>query len=119
MDTISPFAPKSVVSLVIAKDNQLFKTQAKVNYSQIGMGMGLLFTTADPDQLLLLGTWLAELEEGKQRDKVAPTLHLQADTSNSTDHELRNIFIELVTLLSRKNIMNDSEGMALVRKLAK
>jgi len=59
MDTISPFAPKSVVSLVITKDNQLFKTQAKVIYSQIGMGMGLLFTTADPDQLLLLGTWLA------------------------------------------------------------
>ena len=119
MDTISPFAPKSVVSLVITKDNQLFKTQAKVIYSQIGMGMGLLFTTADPDQLLLLGTWLAELDEGKQRDTVAPALQLQGPASNNTDHELRNIFIELVILLSRKNIMNDSEGMALVRKLAK
>jgi PilZ domain len=118
-DMINPFAAKSVVSLVITKDNQLFKTRARVIYSQIGMGMGLLFTTADPDQLLLLGTWLAELNEGKHRDTVAPAIQLPADTSNNTDHDLRNIFIELVTLLSRKNIMNDSEGMALLRKLSK
>ena len=119
MDTICPFAAKAVISLVITKDNQSFKTQAKVIYSQVGMGMGLLFTTSDPDQLLLLGTWLAELDQGKQRDTVAPALQLQADTAKHTDHELRNIFTELVTLLSRKNIMNDSEGMALLRKLSK
>src|ERR1700687_1199177 len=119
MDTLCPFAAKAVISLVITKDNQSFKTQAKVIYSQVGMGMGLLFTTSDPDQLLLLGTWLAELDQGKQRDTVAPALQLQADTAKPPDHELRNIFTELVTLLSRKNIMNDSEGMALLRKLSK
>jgi len=119
MDTINPFAAKAVVTLVIAKDNQFFKTQAKVVYSQVGMGMGLLFTTADPDQLLLLGTWLAELDAGKQHDPVAPWLQLQADTSKNTNHELRDVIIELITLLSRKNIVNDSEGMALLRKLSK
>jgi hypothetical protein len=119
MDTICPFAAKAVVSLVVTKDNQSFKTQAKVVYSQIGMGMGLLFTKADPDQLLLLGTWLAELDQGKQRDAVVPAAQLQTNTANGVDHELRNIFTELVTLLSRKNIMSDSEGMALLRKLSK
>src|ERR1700737_782191 len=65
VDTICPFAAKAVITLVITKDDQSFKTEAKVVYSQIGMGMGLLFTKADPEQLLLLGTWLAELDHGK------------------------------------------------------
>src|ERR1700722_17231629 len=43
MDTICPFAEKADVSLTITKDEQSFTTQAKVVYSQMGMGMGLLF----------------------------------------------------------------------------
>jgi hypothetical protein len=61
MDTICPFPTKADVTLTITRDKQSFKTQAKVVYSQIGMGMGLLFTTAQPEQLRQLGIWLGEL----------------------------------------------------------
>jgi hypothetical protein len=119
METISPFAPKAAVTLTITRDNQSFKTQAKVVYSQIGMGMGLLFTTAEPEQLRLLGMWLGELGGGKWREPDAPNLMQQPDSAKNTDHELRDIFRELITLLSRKDIVNDSEGKALLRKLSK
>ncbi len=119
METISPFAPKAAVTLTITRGNQSFKTQAKVVYSQIGMGMGLLFTTAEPEHLRLLGTWLCELGGGKPDEPHVPNLIQQPNTVNNTDHELRDIFGELITLLSRKDIVNDSEGKALLRKLSK
>jgi hypothetical protein len=61
MDTISPFATRAAVTLTITKNNQSFTTEANVIYSQIGMGMGLFFTKAEPAQLSLLEAWLQEL----------------------------------------------------------
>lgn len=119
METISPFAPKAAVTLTITSASQSFKTQAKVVYSQIGMGMGLLFTTTEPEQLRLLGTWLGELAGGKQGVPDAPHLQLQLDAAKNTDHMLRDTLAELITLLSRKSIVSDSEGKAMLRKLSK
>ena len=84
--------------------------------------MGLLFTTAEPDQLRILGSWLNELSGGKMADEEQSNLFLQRETAKSTDaelRELRKIVSELVALLNSKNVLDDSEGMALLRKLAK
>jgi|SRR5580658_5749681 hypothetical protein len=122
VDTINPFAKDSAVTLTVTRDNQSFKTQAKVVYSKMGMGMGLLFTTAEPDQLRILGSWLNELSGGSAEEEEQPNVFLQREAAKSTDvelRELRKIVSELVALLNSKSILNDSEGMALLRKLAK
>ena len=122
VDTINPFAKDASVNLTVTKDNQSFKTQAKVVYSKIGMGMGLLFTTAEPDQLRILGSWLHELSGGRMDQEEQANVFLQRETAKSTDvelQELRIVVSELVALLNGKNILNDSEGMALLRKLSK
>jgi hypothetical protein len=122
VDTINPFAKDAAVTLTVTRDNQSFKTQAKVVYSKIGMGMGLLFTTAEPDQLRILGSWLNELSGGRIDDEEQPNVFLQRETAKSADTELRELrktVSELVALLNGKNILSDSEGMALLRKLAK
>jgi hypothetical protein len=119
VDTINPFAKDAAVTLTITRDNQSFKTQAKVVYSTNGMGMGLLFTTAEPEQLHVLGSWLNELSGLKVNEQQAPNPAIQPDAANATDHELRKIVSELVALLNGKNILDDSEGMALLRKLSK
>jgi hypothetical protein len=121
MDTINPFAKDAAVTLTVTRDNQSFRTQAKVVYSKTGMGMGLLFTTSEPDQLRILGSWLNELSGGKI-DEDESNLFLQRETTKNADvelQELRKIVSELVALLNGKNILNDSEGMALLRRLAK
>ena len=76
MDTISPFAVKAAVTLMITRDNQSFTTQAKV------------------EQLCMLETWLSELGEGKQREPSAPILVLQPDTAKSFDHQTRAVLVE-------------------------
>jgi hypothetical protein len=119
MDTISPFIAATAVTLTITRGNESFKTQAKVVYSQSGMGMGLLFTTAETEELRMLGMWLGELAGGEQRQKTASNGELQSDTPKSTGYELRDIFEELITLLRRKNVLIDSEAEALLRKLSK
>ncbi len=119
VDTINPFAKGSAVTLTITKDNLFFKTQAKAVYSNVGMGMGLLFTTAEPDHLQVLGKWLSELSGEIVSEPPALNSIVQPKATNGTDPELRKIFGELVALLNGKSILNDSEGMALLRKLSK
>jgi len=122
VDTINPFAKDAAVTLTVTRDNQSFKTQAKVVYSKAGMGMGLLFTTAEPEQLRTLGSWLHELSGGRTEEEEHSNVFLQPETAKSSEvelRELRKIVSELVALLNGKNILNDSEGMALLRKLAK
>src|SRR5277367_5807431 len=96
VDTINPFAKDASVTLTVARDNQSFKTQAKVVYSKMGMGMGLLFTTAEPEQLRVLGSWLNELSGGKLDGEEQSNLFLQPGTATNTDVELRKIVGELI-----------------------
>ena len=119
VDTINPFAKDAPVTLTISRDNQSFKTQAKVVYSKIGMGMGLLFTTAEPDQLRVLGSWLNELSGGKVDGEEQSDLFLQPELAKGSDSDVRKIVSELIALLNGKNLLNDSEAMGLLRKLTK
>jgi hypothetical protein len=119
MDTICPFAAKADVTLTITRDKQSFKTQAKVVYSQIGMGMGLLFTTAQPEQLRQLGAWLGELAGEKSPEEDTSKLQQQDENKPDSDHGVREILGELISLLSRQSILNDTEAKAMLRKLYK
>jgi hypothetical protein len=102
VDTSNPFAKDAPVTLTISRDNQSFRTRAKVVYSKMGMGMGLLFTTAEPDQLRVLGSWLNELSGGKADGEEQSNLFQQPGASTSTDPELRKIVSELIALLNGK-----------------
>ena len=119
IDTISPLAKDAAVTLTISKDGKSFKTQATVVYSKVGMGMGVSFTTSTPEQLLVLEGWLGELCGGEPATQGAPTVILEPADSKGADQELRNIISELIALLNGKNVVTDSEGMALLRKLSK
>jgi hypothetical protein len=119
VDTLNPFAKDAPVTLTISRDNQSFKTQAKVVYSKMGMGMGLLFTTAEPEQLRVLGSWLNELSGGRVYEEETSNLFSQPETAKSTEVEIRKIVSELIALLNGKNMLNDSEAMGLLRKLSK
>src|SRR5580658_1083960 len=51
VDTISPFPVGTIVTIRINRLNQSFQAEGKVVFSQTGMGMGVAFTTSEPDQL--------------------------------------------------------------------
>ena len=123
VDTINPFAKNATVTLTITKDSHSFKTQSKVVYSKDGMGMGLSFTTAEPEQLRVLGLWLGELAGRHAAGQDSPYLSVQIDgaiePARDADPELRTVVSELIGLLNGKRVLSDSEGMGLLRKFSK
>src|SRR5712664_4253192 len=51
VDTINPFPLGAIVKVRLTQEKNFFEGQAKVVYAQVGMGMGLFFTSAKPEQL--------------------------------------------------------------------
>src|ERR1700733_6750993 len=50
VDAISPFPVGTNALLKIKRDTETFEAQVRVVYSQLGMGMGLAFVSAQPKQ---------------------------------------------------------------------
>ena len=124
MDTISPFGVNVAIILSVTREGRTFKTKAKVVYSLNGMGMGITFTTMEPDQARVLDSWLAELGglihlEPDPIAADASTTEAPAKAAPMIDQELRDIVRELIVELSRKSIVGDVEAMAMMRKLSK
>lgn len=124
MDTISPFAVNAAIILAVTHEGRTFKTKAKVVYSLNGMGMGIMFTTMEPDQARVLDAWLAQLggsihlePDPAKLDAATPEGLVEA--APMVDQELRDIVRELIVVLSRKSIVGDVEAMAMMRKLSK
>jgi len=117
VDTISPFEVGAALTLTIIRDKRSIKTRAKVVYCQIGMGMGLSFTTTEPDQVLLLLSWLEELGGGNGQGSDSPNIELQLDSATSADPILRGIVVEIIAALKRKDILHDWEEKAMMQKL--
>src|SRR6266478_6625463 len=63
VDTNNPLPLGTVTNVRITKGAQLFEALARVVYSRVGKGMGLVFTAIEPEQLRTLETWLAESRE--------------------------------------------------------
>src|SRR6266404_7142777 len=63
VDTNNPLPLGTVTDVRITKSAQLFEAGARVVYSRASKGMGLLFTTIEPEHLQTLGTWLTESRE--------------------------------------------------------
>jgi PilZ domain len=117
VDTISPFEVGAALNLTIIRDKQSIKTRVKVVYCQIGMGMGLSFTTTEPDQVLLLLTWIEELGGGKSQGPDSPNIEMQPDSVTGADPILRGIVVEIITSLRRKDILHDWEETVMLQKL--
>jgi PilZ domain len=124
MDTISPFAVNAAIILTVTREGRTFKTRAKAMYSLNGMGMGMMFTTIEPDQARRLDAWLAELgglihlepDPAKQGEATPEVL---VEVASVVDQELGDIVRALIVVLSRKSIVGDVEAMAMMRKLSK
>src|SRR6266849_6021323 len=63
VDTNNPLPLGTVTDVRITKGAQLFEARARVVYSRVGKGMGLVFTAIEQEQLRTLETWLAESRE--------------------------------------------------------
>jgi hypothetical protein len=120
VDAMSPFGVGSEVKIRIVVESRTFTAEARVVFAAPGMGMGLMFTAIEPEQLAVLDRWLAELSgEVRPEPSVAKQEKLpeKVAADRAPSHEQNYVLNELIIALMRKNVLSDVEGKALLQKL--
>ncbi len=117
VDTINSFSMDTIVEMRFRKENQTFEAQAKVAYCLDGMGMGLKFIPAAPEQMLVLDKWIGQLSGALPSE---PDVHervehprFQGAPKNGPYYVLNQIIIEL----TRQGILSDTKCKALLQQL--
>lgn len=120
IDTFSPFPLKTGVRIRITKEKSSFIADAQVVYSKIGMGMGLQFTSIEPQQVRVLDKWLGELN-GTAPLEIPPSSFDDSQNGlepNASPRETGFILNELLLALMRKGVLTEEEGKSMVLRLA-
>ena len=116
VDLLSPFAAGADVLVRIMRDKELFEAKTRVVYSTVGMGMGLAFVSAMPTHAQLLQNWLREFDGKTPAAKGDST----QDSPIMNDKGLKEqnfVLKELLIALTRKGVLTETEGKALLGKL--
>ena len=116
IDILSPFALGSAVLVRLEREKKVFEAMAKVMYAKYSMGMGLAFTEVKPEHQAVLQAWVAELS-GEALPKFVLATAGPESGNLSTVLSLEQVLNELVSLMVRKKLINETEGAALLRKL--
>jgi len=110
---MSPLPAGTVVKARISKENRSFEGMATVVYAVAGMGMGLRFESADPQQAVSLRRWLAELRgeflEDKEAENEEPRVRAVAPS--------KSVLNELIGELMRKGVLDHSMGREMLQRL--
>lgn len=119
VDAFSPFPLKTGVKVRITSEKKCFEANANVVYSMSGMGMGLAFTTVEPEQLVVLDQWLAELSgtSPAQLPATAGNGHSTVKAQAPSDDERCYALIEHTISLIRQGSLSNEQGKTLLRNL--
>jgi hypothetical protein len=117
VDMMNPFPAGTEMELRLTREGKSFNAKARVAYCQIGVGMGVLFTTAEPEELSTLEKWFAEF-----RGEAQPEPHALADEEQplyraTAKNEEHYILEELLVLMMRKGLLTEEEGEPILHRL--
>jgi hypothetical protein len=116
IDILSPFTVGSAVRVRLEREQKVFEAMATVTNAQNSMGMGLAFTEVKPEHQAVLQAWVAELSgEALPKFDVAAAGPESGEISSVLN--LQQALNELINLMVRKKVINESEGSALLRQL--
>jgi hypothetical protein len=122
VDMVSPLPVGADVDLYITRENKSVRTRGKVVYSMTGMGMGVSFVGAEPEQLWTLEKWIGELSgnfpaevEPSPEEKAGVTPEDRAE--NGSSKEPYYVLTELVIELMRIGVLSEAKGKEMLSKL--
>jgi len=117
VDTISSFPAGSVVKMRLTKDARSFEAQAEVVYSLVGMGMGVKFTSGDPQQLLTLEKWVGELSGKLLPESELPQSSDQSCSAPSREIVKWRVLHDLITELTIQGALPTEKSKAMLQRL--
>jgi hypothetical protein len=117
IDSINPLPVGTLAEARIQRGQECFEVQVIVVFSQINMGMGLMFISAQPKQFRLFQRWLLEISGQLPPIQEAPEQeHEEADPHTAKD-ERSYVLGELLIALIRKGVLTEPEGREMLKKL--
>lgn len=121
VDVMTPFPIGAEALVKITRGTESFEAKVKVVFSQVGMGMGLAFVSAQPSQYRLFQRWMLEIsgEATPLMEPAAPGKNKQSVESNKLEQgtDGNQFLYELLITLVRKKVLTEEEGMALLKKI--
>ena len=119
VDTLNPFAVGSEVTIRVKRNSLEFEAAAVITYAHPQMGMGITFTKVTPEHQGVLRSWIAELggELPQDRPVSTPASELPAAAVAGDDAKMRPVLNELITLLVRRKVIAENEGVELLRMM--
>jgi hypothetical protein len=121
VDTINPFPVGTAAKVHLTKDEQSFVAQAKVVYGMSGLGMGLMFTSVDPEQLRTLQRWITELGRTSAPEPEVRAPEPEPKVWSAPEKNAKNmqyyVLTELIISLMSKGVLTDAEGKSMLEKL--
>lgn len=120
IDTLSPLPAGLTVLIRIEKDKKQFQATGNIVYAVSGMGLGVSFTQMQPDDREVLRGWIATLKGDHTPELVTgapipstPSAHPVSLSQSNPGYVLH----ELIRLLIRKRLIDESEGAELLRQM--
>jgi hypothetical protein len=118
VDTFCPFPRNSTVKIRILREKENVIADATVVYSQMGMGMGLCFTSLEAEHQRVLDKWIGELS-GEIPAAFEELFKEEAGPQQMGGNDPTFVLGELIIALIRKGALGAAEGNALLGKLVK
>ncbi len=117
VDAGSCFPAGSIVVVRLTREMRFFEAQAEIAYSIDGMGMGVKFTDAVPEQFSTLESWVAELSGDLQPERSLPQPTDPSCVHRSSANEEHIVLNELVMELRRQGLLSNSKCDAMLQRL--
>ena len=117
VDTLSPFPIGTVIRIRLTRENVSFEANAKVVFSQIGMGMGVSYISAEKDMFLIYQKWIRELSGDTPEEPDALEEGQLRGRGADSQEEQRQVLFELVSALTRKGVLTEAEGKTMLKRI--
>lgn len=114
VDSLSTFPVGTHVRVRLTREDLEFEADAKVVYSQPGMGMGMAFQELAPEQRAYLVRWVNEAS-----GNAAMAKPVKISSADALEGSQGSVLRQLITLLMRKGTVTQSEYEQLLREIDK
>ena len=121
VDTLNPFPEGTTIRIRLTREKVSFEANANVVFSQMGVGMGVAFTSAEKDQFQIYQNWINQLSGNLSPDVELPKEKLRGDHNADLNLNEGRYYVlnELVIALMRKGVLTEAEGKAMLNRLQK
>src|ERR1700687_1883394 len=96
VDTINSFPVETIIKIRLTKERVTFEADAKVVLSKVGMGMGVAFISAVPQQIPIFQKWINGVNGNPSPELDVPEQIEENATQGNSKNEQDYVLMELL-----------------------